>query len=706
MRIRTDCLAPVLLLLWASQAQAQAQQSLLDYDARVLPANASPAWKQHGGRAVESIVDGRWVVRDVSNFSRRVRLADVEARYERQVHELSFQWSSTAHDTFAADGMSLHYAGRRFRLFPVRLPDGRSVLLTGTVKGCLLSEPACHVKLPEGLQFDAARLNQYRVRWTTNRGNDYGFELWVNRTRVGILPGETLSGRRVSLAMEFRVGRHVVDDVRWTMLEKGIRLIDDRTRHALEQLAQGRRQLFLDDAMIASRSGLKRIVNPPQKHHGNPVVRANQTPWQTFRAQLYGTVLYIPAERKFKMWYLAGARFPWEPPVTKDGRPVCPNFQFTAYAESTDGFHWELPELGLVDYNGSRKNNICKLATECAEGVAVVYDPRDKDPARRYKAFYWEHAVPYQGSPVKPINGMSVAFSADGKLWTEHPANPVIGQASDSGQQALWDPDYRVFRSFGRFGAGGRKVAMSQSVNFVDWSPSRLVLAADEKDGAGVQVYGMGTTFYEGLLVGLPWMFHQGTTEKLDVELAVSRDRLNWHRVADRTVFIPNGKPHDWDAGIIFTASQPLQVVGNTIFVFYSAIQGDHAYNALKYAQPGDADYQKFRQRATASIGVATIRRDGFVSLDAGGEEGLLVTHVFPWPSDGRLHINADLSEGEMVIEAVDKAGQICARSDVMRGDHYESEVRFDRGLSDAQRDALQLRFRMRNGKFYAFWVK
>ncbi|MBB73530.1 MAG: hypothetical protein CMJ75_03335 [Planctomycetaceae bacterium] len=696
----------VLTLLLVLVSLAEGQQRLLDYDGRVLPAQASPAWKHHGGRAVESIVDGRWVVRDVSDFSRMVRLADVKTRYERQLHELSFQWSSTAHDTFAADGMSVQYAGRRFRLFPILLPDGRSVLLTGTLQGCLLSEPSCHVKLPEDFHFDAAKLNQYRVRWTTNRANDYGFELWVNRTRVGILPGEILSGRGVALAMEFRSGRHVVDDVRWSVLEKGIRLVDVRTGHALEQLAQGRRQLFLDNALIASRSGLKRVVNPPEKYQGNPVVRANQAPWQTFRAQLYGTVLYIPEERKFKMWYLAAPRFPWEPPVTKDGRQVCPNFQFTAYAESTDGFHWDLPELGLVDYNGSRKNNICKLATECAEGVAVVYDPRDQNPSRRYKAFYWEHAVPYQGSPVKPINGMSVAFSADGKLWTEHPANPVIDQASDSGQQALWDPDHNVFRSFGRFGAGGRKVAMSQSVDFLDWSPSRLVLAADEKDGPRVQVYGMGTTFYEGLFVGLPWMFHEGTTEKLDVELAISRDRLNWHRVADRTVFIPNGKPHEWDAGIIFTASQPLQVVGNTIFVFYSAVQGDHAYNALEYAQPGDADYQKFRQRATASIGVATIRRDGFVSLDAGAEGGKLVTHVFPWPGDTRLHINADLTEGEMVVEVIDKAGKVCACSDVMRGNHYESEVDFDRALATTPQASLQLRFRISNGKFYSFWFK
>ena len=703
--MRSLCpLLTLLLLLLVSTTHAQ--QQLVDYHGTVLPADAKPAWRPNGGRAVESIVDGRWAIRNVENFSRVVQFADAEHRYDRQVHELSFRWSSTAPDSFAADGISINFSGRRFRLFPVRLASGRSLLLTGTQRGCLLSEPDCHVELPEGFDFAADKLNHYRVRWVTNLANDYGFELWINRTRIGVLPGEALPGWRVSLGLEVRAGDHLVDDVRWAILEAGTALVDGPVHHALTQLAKGRRQLFLDDAMIASRRGLKRVLNRPVKYAANPVVRANQTPWQTFRAQLYGTVLYIPEERKFKMWYLAGARFPWEQPVTKDGRLVCPNFQFTGYAESTDGFHWELPELGLVDYNGSRKNNICKLATECAEGVAVVYDVRDKDPARRYKAFYWEHAVSYQGSPVKPINGMSVAFSADGKEWTEHPDNPVIDQASDTGQQVLWDPDYDVFRGFGRFGAGGRRVAMSQSVDFVHWSPSQLVLAADSQDGPGVQVYGMGTTFYEGLFIGLPWMFHQNTTEKLDVELAVSRDRRNWQRVADRGVFIPNGLPTEWDGGIIFTASQPLQVVGDTVFIFYSAVQGDHTYNVLQHAQPGDADYEKFRQRATASIGVATIRRDGFVSLDAGDERGVLVTRRFPWPGQRRLHINADLSGGSMVVEVVAPGGRVLARSPRVTGDQRGFAVGFDEHLRDSQRVAVQLRFRLTHAKFYAFWFE
>ena len=417
-------------------------------------------------------------------------------------------------------------------------------------------------------------------------------------------------------------------------------------------------------------------------------------------------MLPIPDERKFRMWYLAGPRFPWEKPAKKDGRLVCPNFQFTAHAESTDGIHWKLPTLGLVDFDGSKQNNICRMATECAEGVAVVYDPDDRDPSRRYKAFYWEHAVAYNGSPVKPINAMSVSFSADGKDWKEHPGNPVIGQASDSGQQALWDPDRKVYRVLGRFGVGGRRVAMSQSTDFIHWTPSRLVMAADAKDGAGVQVYGMGTTFYEGVFIGLPWMYHQGTTEKIDVELAFSRDCINWERVADRQIFIPNGKPGEWDAGIIFTASQPLQIVDDTVYIFYSGVQGNHDYNLRKHAQPGEADYEKYRRRATASIGVATIRRDGFVSMDAGEQEGELLTRAFSWPANRELHVNANVSGGSLIVEVVDATGEVVTKTRLMTGDFRDVNLAFDRELTDRQRKKIQLRLRLHGGKLYSFWFE
>jgi hypothetical protein len=475
---------------------------------------------------------------------------------------------------------------------------------------------------------------------------------------------------------------------------RGEPVVDKSLQEARQLIAKGYRQIFLDEVMIEKTEGLRRVVNQPTKHKGNPIIRHDQTPWQTFRAQLYGTAIYVPEEQKFKMWYLAGARLPVDEPITVDGRICCPNFQLVGYAESRDGFQFELPKLNLVNYNGSTANNLCRISRECAEGVAVVFDRHDPDPQRRYKALYWEHAVPYKGSPVTPVNAMSVSFSADGKQWTNHPDNPVIDFGSDTGQQALWDPERKRYVVFGRFGAGGRKVARSESKDFIRWSPPQLVFQADGKDGPNGQIYGMGISFYEGIYLGLPWLYHAGTNSKIDVQLATSRDGRHWTRVANRQVFIPNGPEGSWDAGLIFTASQPAQVVGDRIFFYYSGAKYDHE------RPPVNNEWNK------TSIGVATLRRDGFVSLDATDKTGVLVTKAFKWPEDTDLHLNVDASDGDATVTVLDADQNEIAgfeQSREIHGDQLDVKVAWSDTSTDLD-GLVRLRFTLRKAKLYSYW--
>ena len=69
------------------------------------------------------------------------------------------------------------------------------------------------------------------------------------------------------------------------------------------------------------------------------------------------------------------------------------------YAMSKDGLHWEKPELGLIDFNGSKKNNI---VIEYTHGVAVMKDLHETDPQNRYKAIHmapwWNPAVEDQAT--------------------------------------------------------------------------------------------------------------------------------------------------------------------------------------------------------------------------------------------------------------------------------------------------------------------
>ncbi len=105
------------------------------------------------------------------------------------------------------------------------------------------------------------------------------------------------------------------------------------------------KQLFLDDYIIASSEGVFPVLNQPVKYTGNPVLELK--PDQQVGGQELivgqGSVIYDGEEKLFKMWY-EGATYHWRNNVV-------------AYAYSKDGIHWTLPNLGLVEYNGSKENN-------------------------------------------------------------------------------------------------------------------------------------------------------------------------------------------------------------------------------------------------------------------------------------------------------------------------------------------------------------
>ena len=97
-----------------------------------------------------------------------------------------------------------------------------------------------------------------------------------------------------------------------------------------------RKQLFIDDYLLESFRDTTRVLNPAEKSDANPILRADK-PWEGREVRV-DAVIYEEQEKLFRMWYSSDAG-------------IC-------LATSKDGVHWEKPVLGLVEYKGSRQNNI------------------------------------------------------------------------------------------------------------------------------------------------------------------------------------------------------------------------------------------------------------------------------------------------------------------------------------------------------------
>ncbi|MBD3182858.1 hypothetical protein GF312_11245 [Candidatus Poribacteria bacterium] len=173
-----------------------------------------------------------------------------------------------------------------------------------------------------------------------------------------------------------------------------------------EQSSQRGAVLFpFDSYSIPFRHGLQLELIQAKRYEGNPVLEPGGLgKVDTNAMAYYGTVIEI--DGKLHMWYL-GRGDVGDMPLR-----IC-------YATSNDGFQWEKPNLGLVEYSGNSQNNLVDLDWDGkAMSCCVLYDPDDPDLERRFKIFSEVE------SPTSKHQGC-VAFSPDGLRWTTSPHNPV-----------------------------------------------------------------------------------------------------------------------------------------------------------------------------------------------------------------------------------------------------------------------------------------
>ena len=91
------------------------------------------------------------------------------------------------------------------------------------------------------------------------------------------------------------------------------------------------------------------------------------------------------------------------------------NLALTYYAESTDGVSWVKPSLGLVEFAGSKSNNIV-LNTNCDPNRGVFLDSHETNASRRFKMF---GSFGDKGTQVTGMrrSGVATLVSPDGIHW-------------------------------------------------------------------------------------------------------------------------------------------------------------------------------------------------------------------------------------------------------------------------------------------------
>ena len=104
-------------------------------------------------------------------------------------------------------------------------------------------------------------------------------------------------------------------------------------------------------------------------------------------------------------------------------------------------------------------------------------------------------------------------------------------------------------------------------------------------------------------------------------------------------------------------------------------------------------------------LGLATLRRDGFVSLDAGETEGYMLTKLLTIDG-GELHLNVDASQGYVIVSVTDDIGTPLENyiSQQIVGDQLDTPVKFNCALGALEGKEVRLRFQLRNASLYSYW--
>ena len=468
-------------------------------------------------------------------------------------------------------------------------------------------------------------------------------------------------------------------------------------RKVVSGVPPGQRQLFLDDYGIAKLEHLTRTMHQPVKR--GAVIKPDR-PWE-LTLQTRCAPAWDPQEKCFKLWMITS--------TTMEG------VAGTTYAESEDGLQWTKPALRQVEVSGSLENNFVsldpKLEWPANAMENVVYDPDEPDPNRRYKG-------------LAHCRGREPIVSADGIHWRrlDVPASPSSDESNLS-----YDRQERTFiATVKQGGPYGRSVFLSTSTDFEHWTEPELIFHADERDQElgrehikarladpalrhpfsndpsvyNVDVYNMGVFRYEGLYIGLPAMYHavapipdRSNTDGFHlVQLACSRDLKTWKCLGDRKPFIgPSRVDSDaYDLAQILPPTRPL-VRGQELWFYYTGI---------RYRYPPE------RARDMGAICLAVLRRDGFISVDAGAEEGVLVTRRFA-VMGSKLYVNVDAAEGELWVEVLRNEDKVVLASEPVTGDQPCGPVKWSHGdLASLKPEEVALRFRLRNAQFYSFWIE
>lgn len=465
------------------------------------------------------------------------------------------------------------------------------------------------------------------------------------------------------------------------------------------------RQLFVDSFLIAE-TNLKQVYHTPRFYENNPVLEPDKEWEKTVQGALYAApfsdgIWYDDAEKKYKMWYLAGAGM-----MHKEDNQTF----YTCYAESKDGKKWEKVNQDIVPGTN--------IVDTCNRDASTVWlDRFEKDSSKRWKFFNierrstdrrWQFVLKYSSDGIHWSKGVAQSgdlydrSTAFYNPFTKKWALSLRGSTPVSTRSRFYieheNPEMLVSLA--------HRVRQDADDKFVTFwfSPDNKELRHEKYPEVAPGIYNFDVMAYESVMLGFysAWAgpendicARDGIQKRNVISLGYSRDGFHFTRPTHLPFMNVNETEGAWNWGNMQSINGVPLIVGDSLY-FYSS----------------GRRLSKVMWDSHTSTGLATLRRDGFVSMQAPRKEGYLLTEKLSF--DGKyLFVNADVGKGKLLVEVLDAEGnpidgftkKECVAMSKANSTKQLIIWKGKQDLSSLNGENIRLKFHLSDGDLYSFWI-
>ena len=451
-----------------------------------------------------------------------------------------------------------------------------------------------------------------------------------------------------------------------------------------------RLELFVDSFLIEKQDNVHLILHAPADA-GN--VLSFDKPWE---GPFCGYATIIKYGDIYRLYYRG------LPEAGKDGSSI----ETTCYAESENGIDWTRPNLGIYEVSGSRNNNVILAdVAPITHNFSPFLDTREGiNPAYKYKALGGTKS-----------SGLIAYVSQDGIHWNILQKEPVITEgAFDSQNVSFWSGEEQLylcyFRTWRKVGDRNyRTISRTTSGDFLHWSDP---VEMDFGNTPAEHLYTNQTSPYfraPHIYVAIAARFMPNRQVLTDEQARQLNVNPKYFKDCSDAILMTSRGGSQYDRTFMESFIRP--GIGLQNWVSRSN------YPALNVVQTGPEEMSVYLNQdyaqPTSHLHRYTLRIDGFVSLNAPYEGGVITTKPLRFNGDTLFLNFATSAAGYIKVEMLDLQGNSIKGFELenakeLIGNEIEKAVSWkgDPDLTNLMDQAVRLRFVMKDADLYSMRFK